>query len=72
MRAAVAATAELGRAAESLQESLGHVGQARKKGRAITKRVGKTALRAKNAVVGAVKKTARKVTRKRTRSRKAA
>lgn len=68
---AVAATIELGHAAESFQDSLSHVQNARKKGRSVTKRVGRAASAAKKKAVDMAKRVVKRP-QKKTRAKKAA
>lgn len=72
MNAAVEAAVELGHAAESLKDSMSHVGEARKKGRAITKKVGRAVSKAKKKVIGAAKRVIKKRPKVRSRKRRAA
>jgi hypothetical protein len=58
--AAVAATVELGHAAESLQESFDHVSKARQKARPVTKKVAGAAKKAKKAVANTAKRVMKK------------
>jgi prefoldin subunit 5 len=58
--AAVAATVELGHAAESLQESFDHVSKARQKARPVTTKVARTAKKAKKAVASTAKRVMKK------------